>query len=173
MEQMDWINPLIYVVGGIAVVGAVWKLAHWKGGVDEFKRGMDGFRSDVREAIQEIRSDIKEILGRLPSASTIRTSPIELSNLGKAISQEIDAAAWAEKTAHNLLEKVRDKPPFEIQEFCFDYARRQAFSGDLFTKMRQSVYEHGTTMGNVRDVLAVELRNALLKLTAQAGHPGR
>ena len=79
---MDWGNPLIYVIGGSAVIAAVsaliaitWKLGQWKG-------GMDRFRSSVEDTLKTIQADIKKIFERLPPPVTSTESPVRLTDFG-------------------------------------------------------------------------------------------
>ena len=154
---MDWTNPLIYVVGGIALLGTVWRLGVWMGSVNEFKTG-------VRPILDEIRNDIKKILNLLPSPVTATESPIKLSDLGRTISGELDADKWAEERVARFKNELKDKSPYEIQEFCFELAKGNTeYDPTLVANMQTSAYNHGLQVDQVKRVFAVELRDALLK----------
>ena len=88
---MDWSNPLIYIVLGLALAGALWKLGNWMGTKDQFAK-------TVGEAIEEIRDDIKKIFERLPPPkTTAENSPLSLTEVGRSISETLGANAWAKQ----------------------------------------------------------------------------
>ena len=94
---MDWGNPLIYVVGGVAATGGLCKLCLWIGGMNSFRATVGGAIEGIHLDIQEMRRDIKEILRQLPSSTISGGSPLRLTDLGRAISEDIGARAWAGK----------------------------------------------------------------------------
>lgn len=49
----------------IAVVGVVWKLGQWKGGVDEHRKTMEDHRTTVAEFMKEIRDDFRDDIKKL------------------------------------------------------------------------------------------------------------
>ena len=157
---MDWNNPLIYIVSGLALAGALWKLGNWMGSKDEFTK-------NVGEAIEEIRKDIKKIFDRLPPPkTTAESSPIRLTDFGRSISTELRVEAWAKRIAQQLVGQLRGQEPYQIQEFCFDFIKSNKYLEyeDIQQQVKKCVYNHGTTLDNVQDVLVVELRDALIEI---------
>ena len=160
---MDWGNPLIYVVGGVAATGGLCKLCLWIGGMNSFRATVGGAIEGIRLDIQEMSRDIKEVLRQLPSSTISGGSPLRLTDLGRAISEDIGARAWAREAAPGMAPKMQDRPPYEIQEQCFEYVQDDArFPEVILRKMRETAYNRGTTLNEVRKVLAVELRDVLL-----------
>lgn len=143
---MDWSNPLIYVVGGIAGIGAIWKLGEWKGRTDDSV-------SAIKDTIREIREDIKKILG----------SPLRLTELGEEISRRLDARSWATETASVLLPEVRGKQAFQVDEFCETYVQTR-LSEEWKTEVARCAYELGRDRESILSVLRVVLREELLSL---------
>lgn len=58
---MDWTNPAVYI-GILAIIGAIFSIGKWVGGMNSFKKSMDAFSKRVDSAIGEMRDDIKKIL---------------------------------------------------------------------------------------------------------------
>ena len=145
-------NPTIVV----AIIVAIAGIFYWAGSL----------RADVntlKKSIEEIRTDIKEILSNLsPNPTTGRSSPLELTDLGKDISKEIQAFQWAKETAPALVNEVADKHPYEIQEFCLGYVRGKVLPESMEEKVKTSAYKRGLDKEQVLRVLAVELRDCLL-----------
>ena len=143
---MDWSNPLIYIVGGIAGIGAIWKLGEWKGRTDDSV-------SAIKDTIREIREDIKKILG----------SPLRLTEFGEEISRRLDARSWATETASVLLPEVRGKQAFQVDEFCETYVQTR-LSEEWKTEVARCAYELGRDRESILSVLRVVLREELLSL---------
>lgn len=151
---MDWNNPLIFVVGAIAIIGAIWKLAEWKGRTDDSVAA-------IKDAIREIREDIKKILDRLPDPSVTRGSPLRLTEFGEEISQRLDARPWAESTAPDLLPEIRGMQAFQVDAFCETYVTER-LDEEWNTKVAQCAYELSVNRDSVLSVLRVVLRDRLL-----------
>ena len=156
---MDWSNPLIYIVLGLALAGALWKLGNWMGTKDQFAK-------TVGEAIEEIREDIKKIFQELPKKVDSDTSPLRLTDLGKSISAFLDAATWAEQTAQKAVTGIpeEEKHPYGIQTYCFEFVKRpDTLSDQLNRKVQEAAYNNGLEVDTVKRVLALELRDLLLR----------
>lgn len=169
----NWIVPIVLVA--IAAVTAVGKLLYWMGEVNVDRNGVNGF-------MKEIRDDIKKILRRL-SAPTIKSgSPIQLTELGRSISDDLHARDWVERIAPSLTQRVKGKRPFEIQNFCFDYVKDEFEpNAAQLVQLQESAYDNAIDLDGVLDVFAIELRDKLLELvrvptpnsdgTAHPAHP--
>ena len=57
---MDWGSPVTYIIPALALIGAIFAIGTWVG-------GMNTFRNTVGDTIKEIRDDIKKLLERLPA----------------------------------------------------------------------------------------------------------
>ena len=157
---MDWNNPLIFIVIGLAALGAIWKLGNWMGSKDEFAK-------TIGQSIETIQSDIKKIFRILSEGQTIEaSSPLRLTDLGKSISGFLGARDWAETTAKEVATKipVSEKHPYGIQTYCFEFVKREStLSEELNRKVQEAAYNNGLEIDKVRRVLAIELRDVLLK----------
>ena len=154
-------NPLFWIafLSLLPVTaGAIFAFGQWKGKVDSDRASFKGLMA-------EIRNDIKEILRRLPSHTLAGGSPLRLTDLGKSISERLDAPTLAQDLVPLLQERIEGKTPYEIQEMCFDYIRHQYNPPDeVDTLIKTCAYDNGIDRGQVVDVLAVELRDKLLAM---------
>ena len=155
----DWFaNPMAWVavLSLLSVAaGAIFAFGLWKGRVDSD-------RASFKEFMKEVRDDIKQILGRLPSHTLTGGSPLQLTSLGGSISKRIGAAALAQDLVPFLQPQTEGRTPYEIQEKCFDYVRHKYEPPDEVESLISTcVYDHGIDRGEVVDVLAVELRDKL------------
>ena len=160
---MDWGNPAIYIIPALALIGAIFAAGTWVGGMNSFKNTVGSSIEKISSSIDEIRDDIKKLFERLPATSITSGSPITLTELGKSISKEIEASDWAKNKVEEFLSDVQGKQPYEIQEISFEYVKEKFKPSDEFNrKMQECAYKNGVSIDGVKDVLAVELRDALL-----------
>ena len=174
---MDWSNPLIYVVaisalGTIAsVVVLIFKAGRWFQSTESLKTEVGSLKTEVgslRELIgkvaEELRCDIKQILLRLPPPqATASQSPPKLTDFGRILSSDVGGRDWARETAARVVDQIPGPQPSEVQGFSMDYMLNDGnFTEEFHRKMRECVSDRGTTPEEVRKVLAVELRDALL-----------
>ena len=160
---MDWSNPVTYIaiMGGLSILVGI---GTWIG-------RMEYFRGSVEDALKDIRTDIGKIFDLfLDSGVASSKNPINLNDLGKTVSDELDAPQWAEQKAATLVETLRDKPPYEIQEYCFQFAANgDNYDPAMIPKMQMNAYNHGLIEEHVRKVFGIVLRDAVLaKLGLQA-----
>lgn len=156
----EWFaNPVAWVASLsllLAAAGTILAFGVWKGKVDSDRASFNGF-------MKEVRNDIKEILRRLPSHTLAGGSPLQLTDLGRSISERLGASALAQDLAPLLQERIKGRAPYEIQEMCFDYVRHKYGPPDeVEALIKTCAYDHGIDRGQVLDVLAVELRDRLL-----------
>ena len=158
----EWFtNPVVWI-GIISVmsvlIGAIFGIGRWVGTVNANQTSFKAFMTEVRD-------DIKQILTRLSPATVTSGSPLRLTDLGRAISQTLDASEWAEGIAQTLTERIKGKQPYEIQDFCLEYIGHEFKpTAEQDAKIKACAYENGITSEKVRDVLAVELRDKLLAM---------
>ena len=168
----DWVtNPLVWM--GIlsvsaVVVGTIFGIGQWKGRLDAdrsaLRKDIDSDRITIRDFMAEIRADIKKIFERLPSPLTVAgASPLRLTELGKKISARLAAGAIADDLAPHLRERVAGLQPYEIQELCFDYIRKEYEPPDpVKALILACAFDNGIDRNQVLNVLAIELRDRLL-----------
>ena len=114
----DWGTIAGIAVGAIALGTVLFVTGQWVGGVNEH-------RNTVKDILAEMREDIKNILKRIPPSTVASESPLHLTDFGQDISEQLDARAWAQRTATELRDEVEGKQDFEVQEFCFTHVGEQ------------------------------------------------
>ena len=84
---------------------------------------------------------------------------------GERISDCVDGKTLADRLAHELLEKVKDRSAYEVQEFCGKYMQEEFEpTPGQFTKFGDCAYENGVKVEQVKEVIVIELRDILLAL---------
>lgn len=126
-------------------------------------------RSTLNNFIEEIRADIKKILADIPPRMMTSQSPIKLSELGSKIAEEIQIDTWVSEWAESLLERVKNKSPYEIQEFCFQYAQEE-FPAELkkepnsiYDQLELAAFQNGLQLTHILEVVGVVLRDKVLE----------
>ena len=164
---------MIYVVGfgvllsTLVVIGSVivliFKVGKWFQATDQVKRDLGSIKETLAKVVEEFRDDIKKIFLYLrPEVSS--SSPLELTDFGRELSTDIGGQEWARQKASELASRVRGQPAFEVHEFAAEYVQGNTnFDEAFFQRMRECVYNRGAKIEQIRNVLAVELRDALLK----------
>ena len=180
MESIDkWTEPQVLISVVILLIGAfgsvislVWYVARWHTRMSTFKEQTEGVTEKFNDTIDRINTTLEKILFQLTDISTIfsntmhKRSPRKLSTIGQNISEKIDAPEWAKKKAEEIAKDIPldKKELYEIEKIAFDYAKVSFDPSDRFIrKMQQAAYEEGITFNEVLDVLALTLRDALLK----------
>ncbi len=138
------------------------RLDHVEGRLDRVDRKIETNST----AINQLR---QIVFTRLNIPSVTSESPLRLSELGKTLSEEIDAGAWVERIADQLKVSVAGKDAYEIQSFCFDYVENTDQYSDQERRIIHKVaYQRGIMAEEIRRVLAIELRDKLLEHTGLA-----
>lgn len=171
----EWLNSPTIVIAVLAAVGLIFGVGKWVGGVNSDRKGLkenaDRDRSELKDIIREIRDDIKRIFERLPSPATAGgRSPLSLNELGKEVARELGAEQWASEVAPGLLNDMKGKKPFEIDEFCANHASSN-LSPEWELKVAECAYQFGINRGSVRTVLHITLRDELIRLLGE--HPSQ
>ena len=170
--------PLVYVGGVIAFVLLIYGIAKWVSDVngdrtrfDEKLSKIDTGRIDADRSsfiafMAEIRADIKRIFERLPAPLMESQSPLRLNNRGQKVYRELDADDWVKTLAATLKPELEDKTEkYDIQEFAFDFIRTRFEPDDeQEAKIKRVAYDNGVTDSDVKDVLAISLRDVLIPL---------
>ena len=117
----SWLSTSAIVIAVLAVLGLLWKAAHWKGSID----------SDLpylKSIIDEIRNDIEKILQALQVPTAVGKSPIQLTDLGRQIATQVQVREWAAREAKSIPDDrtPADLPAFEINAFCESYVNMRS-----------------------------------------------
>ena len=124
---------------------------------------MTGFKSATTEHLDKILQKTTCIFERLPPVLVSTGSPLRLTELGRKISDALDASEWLEGITAMFREQAGDKSAYDIQQMCFDYVHN-TFEPDPTqdAAIKECAYENGIEVKRILDVLAVELRDRLL-----------
>ena len=147
---------LILTIAGVAVVIGLVNWFEWRGEVNSDREAFKKF-------MKKMDKKIDKLFERLGPAPVTRQSPLHLTELGEEMSEELSAKAWMGQISKSLLERVRGMSHFDIQELCFDYIKSMDMTLAQDKKVKQCAYEHGLPRDQVLDVLAIELRDMLLR----------
>ncbi len=123
----------------------------------------------LERVIGKMQKDLKRaLLVVFPGYPTFESdSPLRLTDLGRDVAAELDADAWVQGVITDFRERTRGEAPYAIEEVCFEflvYGDEFQPSPDFEAKIRASAYEHGLTKEQVRGVLALVLRDELIRL---------
>lgn len=160
MEQ--WINSPVIVLVAIGVIGGLVKVGMWIGAVNTDR---NNFSTSISSLAEEIRADIKKILSRLPPVPIAAESPLRLTDFGNQIAEDIKAGEWADQlyASGKLQKEVVGKSPYEIQEFCLNFAQSKLEYDDTqLDLLRRCAFDNGIEIDTVKRVLGIVLRDRLL-----------
>ena len=132
--------------------------AEWRGRTDESVTGL-------KTTLKRIDDSLRRLVEYLrPTAAVAETTgPMSLNERGKAVSDSLGAKEWAREKAVELSPGISGREAFEIYEFTKGYVEDDShFDAEFQRQMRRTVYELSLEMTQVRTVLALELRDALL-----------
>ncbi len=178
MEFSQWWWLAAAVTVGIGLLSSTFLIGKWVGKINQrvdsvtenlksTSTALISFTEEVREDMRHIRVDINRIFERLSPTSNSH-SPRQLTDLGEKVSEDLQAKQWAQRTAATVQNQVAGKPAYDVQEFCFDYVRQFNPGAKLDMHINDCAYNYGIDRYAVLDVLAIELRNALLTEAANS-----
>ncbi len=164
---MTEINPL-WILAIIAAVGMNFGAGAWYNNVNSdirlLKDFMKSTNTKIDDYMKSINAKIDDIISRIPSDTVSSTSRKNLTEKGETISVELDARVWAETQSSILAEKFAGLNAYEIQEMAYSYVMELRFEVDFNGRMQNSAFEHGVSLHDVKNVLAIELRDCLLRM---------
>ncbi len=165
MTIPEWLVPLALIIGAIVTL---WKALgkrtdHVETRLEErLQRTEERTTGRLERMEHRLLSAIRSVL---PVGDVVASrSPIALTPLGKNVANDMEADTWAENLASQLATDAGTRN-FEIQEFAFEYVeRKDTFRSAKRDRIREVAYNHGLQTYAVRRVLAIKLRDQLLKL---------
>ena len=135
------------------------------GRIERLGGRMERVESRLGERITRVENRLMNSLFSFFGMGTLTArSPLHLNKLGRAVSREIKGAEWADEILDATKERADGLDAYGIQEFCFDLVECFAFTPEKQREIRDSAFRHGLPAEQIRRVLAVELRDKLLKL---------
>ena len=159
-------NPWLLAGTAVAIITVIFYIGKWVGDINAFKSGAVG---KVVDLLEEIRDEIRTLLDRVPAVHIARGSPLRLTDLGRNVSDALDAQAWMATLAAELGQlTAEDMSPYDVQEFCFSYMREDfAPTLEQSDRIKACAYDNGLGEQDVLEILAIELRDTLLATVAQ------
>lgn len=149
----DWLS----IAAILSAVTLIFAAGKWYGSVNTD-------RANFKEFMQEIRYKIDQIFLRLPPVAAANQCPIRLTDLGKTISEDLDAVTWASEITTTVENKIQGKEAYDIQYFSFKYIDDYPYTDEEQSILRKVAYDGGISEKQVRRVLGIELRDKLLAL---------
>ena len=155
-------SPLPWIV---ALVG----VGIWVGKVNERTSAVSNVVIDIRNELRILLQKVEQVLHRV-DGGVARGSPLQLTEVGRSMSEALGSTAWAEAKAFDLSEQVRGMGPYDVQEFSKKFVT-DVFEPDaeMESAIKACAYEHGLQRNDVLQVLVVELRDQLLALLPATG----
>lgn len=159
---MDWSNPLIFIVPSIAIAAAIGKLLLWIGTQNESVGA-------VKKSLRKLEDNSDQILLILaPEAKG--SSPLQLTELGDRIAESIGSIGVVTEVYKNLVNRTKEKTPYQVQKICLDYMENEfSPSVELKEAIENCAFENGVLPRNIRRVIAILVRNALLEINSEEG----
>ena len=164
MNHTYWIIGISATISTIviAMLTFAYKYGKWQGEVDTDRANFNDFMT-------EVRSDIKQILIRLPVKPVESiSSPIGLTNYGKELSEQIKALEIVEMQVDRVKDAVKGFNAYQIQEHCFAFCKNELMSEleenqvDRYNQIHEVAYKEGLDLEKLTRVIALELRDKIL-----------
>lgn len=170
---MEWNDPRV-LIAALGMLGALiylvakglFRAGKWVEGVNAMKPAIER----IEATLNRVNSTLNTLSLRFSSGLTEDNSPIALNDRGKAISNKLNVAQWAKNEAQQLMGQLEGKNPYEMQQFCYGYVEAASFepTGISLSDMQETAYMNAITVDMLKEVFAIELRDALLAHTGQS-----
>jgi len=167
---LDEISAADFFLGVIVLAIAIYSFGRNSG----FSAGT--ISSDVKSIKKEIKSLSKGIkklneavfFQRInPSLNPLKTnSPRALSEVGKKISTKVGARKIADSIAPKQIARSHGLEEYDIEKECMEFLFNEFEPGyEIDRKIKDCAYNFGTGKDTVLLVIAIELRDIVLKAT--------
>lgn len=160
MNMSYWALGISITVAVTVIIAAL--TLTFRGG--EWYGKVNSDRDTFKEFMKEIREKIDQILANLPKTPITPGSPLRLNELGEKVSEQTAASEWAIEQSEDLYEQTAGFDAMQIQEHAFSHAKSFEYPEEILSKMRASAFENGLKLDQIKDVLGIELRDALLRM---------
>ena len=153
-------------------LAAAKKEGEWKGRMDAFKKnttkrlkGIDKKIGGIDKKVGVIEATVLQIEAWFQRAGISKVnSPLTLNELAERAWRELDAEDWLEQHAAEVSDKVTDMGEYDVQEFCFAHMATLELEPQRQRRLRNIAFHNGLTEFQVRQILAIKLRDQLLDL---------
>ncbi len=175
IENALSILAVLGVLGFLGGVGTfIYKVGIWKGSVDHDRTNFKTFMDEMRENINELQDDIKDIFKNVSPNQplTKRNSPIILSQHGENLSVSIDARTIAEMYKNEVLSRIPDhekRNPFIIEDTCMKFVQHELMPklkeqfADRAKQIEIHAYHEGRKVFELLEVVGVVLCDMVLE----------
>ena len=144
---------------------AAKKEGEWKGRMDAFKKNTTKRLKGIDKKIGGVGTTVRDIESSLQRLGILRAkSPLTLNELAERAWRDLDAEDWLRKHAEAVSDEVEGMDEYDVQEFCFDHMAALEFDPEQQESAKRAAYHNGLTEFQVRQVMAVKLRDQLLDL---------
>ncbi|MCY4446038.1 MAG: hypothetical protein OXC02_06235 [Rhodobacteraceae bacterium] len=152
----------IVVLAIFSISNSLWKIPSWAKGVE---KDIEYLTKSIDEFKNETNKKFDRIFDQLTAKPIFESkSPFTLNELGEKISKELDAEQIAGTIIGELVDGMRGKTPYEIQELSMNFVQTQYVPNEYDPKkMQDCAYNNGTGMNQVKDVIAIKLRDAIFE----------
>ncbi len=142
-----------------------WKVPTWKAGIEYRLSGVEKSVNELSRKADEIYSVLINKFGRAVDQAG---SPVTLTQYGKDLFSQIDAEKIVNKYADKLLEETESMNAYQIQEYCFDFSRKDLLNDleqhdkESFNKISTVASEEGIDLEKLTRVIGISLRDRVL-----------
>lgn len=147
-----------------------------KADVEGLKADMVGVKADIEGLKADmigVKADIKTLYILLPIQGFQSQSPLQLTDHGRKISDDLSMEEWAEAHAPLLVEQVAGKDEFEFFDFCQQYVNGQFNPSDpKDIELRRVAFHRRVPRDVVIGVYAIVLRDTIIRLQSERNTNG-
>ena len=173
---MEWLVPSAIWSGGalllIGAITAIFKFGSWHGSVNKDVSSLKEAVEEIKDDIRAIKEDIKKIFGLLPRGNPPQkllgaSSPIALTKKGKEVAKSLGTTRIAMEYAKENVKRFGENPDieeYEIYDSALMDAKVDFREHKLYKDLRRNAYETSVSIDDALEILAVELRDAYMKL---------
>ena len=134
------------------------------GGLKASVGGLNASVGGLRADVDGLKASVHKLEGNANKRVVMDESPQALTKEGKAISKEIGAKDIAQMIAPKMAKRVRGLSAYKIQKECMDYLFLEFNpEGEIEERIESSAYQRGIELSSMKLVIAIELRDILLK----------
>lgn len=170
----EWLTANFPAIAAIlSSIAIVLGAGTWVGSITaktgSFKRTLDEIGTKLDKVVNKLDKVVNKLdilVDRTRARTTESGSPLKLSEIGRRVSETINAKGIAGEHTSNLVDELRGKKRYEIQDFAFDYVYSDEFDLPIETQelLRQCAYDEALPLNDVKVVIALELRDQLIEL---------
>ncbi len=176
-------NPAVWIIAVLAVCTVCVRLITWINSVNtdrkSFEKSIDKMDKRITEIADRIDIKITQINDRIhdvvlwsrqPSKTVHMDSPLSLTDLGERVAEHLNSSEIVDSLVEDVYEKAKSLPPYDVQNLCFSYARNWTPPDEMALRIKDSAYQHGISWDETVEVIAIQLRDRVLKHQGQDTH---